>query len=99
MAKAEFIRSKVIKATLLMLVLLTIGTIGFVLIANYDFVNALYMTVITISTVGFKEVEALDQESKIFTIVLIFTSVTIYGYFISVITEYRSNTNLMEDKI
>ena len=97
MAKTEFIRSKVIKATLLLLVLLCIGTSGFMVFADYEFVNALYMTVITISTVGFKEVQPLDQESKIFTIFLIFTSITIYGYVISVITEYISNTNLMEE--
>ena len=55
------------------------------------------MTIITISTVGFKEVEPLDTESKIFTIFLILTSISIFGYFISVLTEYISNYKLFEE--
>ena len=50
-----------------MFVLISIGTMGFILIADYNFINALYMTVITVSTVGFKEVEPLDFQSKLFT--------------------------------
>jgi len=55
------------------------------------------MTIITISTVGFKEVDTLDNDSKIFTIVLILTSISIYGYVISVITEYIFNYKLFEE--
>lgn len=90
-------RSKIYIALLLMFILISIGTIGFILIADYNFINALYMTVITVSTVGFKEVEPLDYESKIFTIFLIFTSISIYGYVLSVITEYISNSTLIEE--
>lgn len=74
-----------------------IGTAGFVLIAEYGLVNALYMTVITISTVGFKEVEPLDADAKIFTIFLIITSITLFGYIISVITDYISNNKFIEE--
>lgn len=81
----------------MMFVLISIGTIGFILFADYNFINALYMTVITVSTVGFKEVEPLDFKSKIFTIFLIFTSISIYGYVLSVITEYISNSTLIEE--
>jgi len=55
------------------------------------------MTIITISTVGFKEVEPLDYESKLFTIFLILTSIVIFGYVISVLTEYISNYKLYEE--
>ena len=55
------------------------------------------MTIITISTVGFKEVEPLDFESKVFTILLILTSIIIFGYVISVLTEYISNYRLYEE--
>ena len=55
------------------------------------------MTIITISTVGFKEVEPLDSESKVFTILLILTSIIIFGYVISVLTEYISNYRLYEE--
>ena len=80
-----------------MFFIILIGTIGFVYIADYGWVNALYMTVITISTVGFKEVEPLDVDAKIFTIFLIITSITIFGYIVSVITDYIANNKFIEE--
>jgi len=93
----NFIKSKLYIALVLLIILLAIGTAGYMLISDFSFVDAIYMTVITVSTVGFKEVQPLDFGSKIFTIFLIFTSVAILGYVISVITEYISNNNLIED--
>jgi len=95
--KVNKIRSKVIIALLLLFVIIAIGTLGFIFISNYSFINAIYMTIITVSTVGFKEVEPLDYESKIFTIFLILTSIAIYGYVISVLSEYISNYKLFEE--
>jgi len=97
MAKTQFIRSKIYKALLLLMAILIMGSLGYMTIEKYDFVDALYMTVITISTVGFKEANPLDFQGKIFTIILIFTSVGIYAYILSVITDYISNSNLMEE--
>jgi voltage-gated potassium channel len=97
MAETQFIRSKIYTALLLLLVLISIGSLGYMTIENYEFIDALYMTVITITTVGFKEVNPLDFQGKIFTIILIFTSVGLYGYILSVITDYISNSNLMEE--
>lgn len=77
--------------------LIFLGTSGFVYIAEYSWINALYMTVITVSTVGFKEVEPLDADAKIFTILLIITSISIFGYVISVITDYIANNKLIEE--
>ena len=73
------------------------GTSGFVFIADYSWINALYMTVITISTVGFKEVEPLDADAKLFTIFLIITSITLFGYILSVITDYIANNKFIEE--
>lgn len=77
--------------------IILIGTLGFAFIADYGWINALYMTVITISTVGFKEVQPLDADAKIFTILLIITSITIFGYIISVITDYIANNKFIEE--
>ncbi len=95
--KTNIVKSRIYKALLLLFTLVVTGTLGYILISDFSFINALYMTVITISTVGFKEAQPLDLYSKIFTIFLIFTSVGIYGYVISVITEYISNNNLIQD--
>lgn len=90
-------RSKINNAIILLIVLLFIGIVGFKIMTNYSWVDAVYMTVITITTVGFGEVQPLDNEAKIFTIFLILTSVVIVGYAIKVITEYILSKNDVEE--
>lgn len=60
--------------------LLIIGIVGYMILLNISFIDALYMTVITISTVGFGEVAQMDAEAKIFSIFMIFWGVGIVGY-------------------
>ncbi|EGV42606.2 potassium channel protein [Bizionia argentinensis JUB59] len=90
-------RSKIIIAIALLILLLIVGVVGFMVLSDYRWIDALYMTVITITTVGFSEVSPLDDASKIFTVFLILTSVVIVGYAISVITEYILSKNNFED--
>ncbi len=90
-------RSKIVTAIGLLVLLLIIGVIGFKIMSDYRWIDALYMTVITITTVGFGEVRPLDDASKMFTIFLILTSIVIVGYAISVITEYILSKNNFED--
>jgi voltage-gated potassium channel len=90
-------RSKINTAIILLIALLFTGVVGFKVMTNYSWVDSLYMTVITITTVGFGEVKPLDDESKIFTIFLILTSVVIVGYAIKVITEYIITKNDVEE--
>jgi len=54
------------------------------------------MTIITVTTVGFNEVGPLETEGKIFTIFLIISSVFIFAYAISVITEYLFSKNQLQ---
>ncbi len=54
------------------------------------------MTIITVTTVGFSEVRPLDTEAKIFTIILIISSVFIFAFAISVITEYILSRNSLQ---
>jgi len=90
-------RSKINTAIILLIILLCIGVIGFKVMTEYSWIDALYMTVITITTVGFGEVHPLDDESKIFTIFLILASVIIVGYALKVITEYIISKNDVEE--
>lgn len=73
-----------------------VGIMGYRFVSNYDWVDAIYMTMITVTTVGFSEVRPLDTPSKIFTVFLIITSVFIFAYAISVITEYLLNRNSLQ---
>ena len=95
----KFFRSKIETAIALLILLLFIGVVGFRVMSNYSWVDAIYMTVITVTTVGFGEVHPLDPQAKIFTVFLILTSVVIVGYAFKIITEYIiSKNNLAELK-
>ena len=85
----------------LLVFLFLFGVFGFRFIADYSWLNALYMTVITIGTVGYGEVAPLDDTSKIFAIILILTSVCVIAFALSVFTEYvvkKSNPKFIEQK-
>ncbi len=78
-----------IRALLLFMGLILAGTMGYMTVdEEYSLIDALYMTIITITTVGFQEVHQLDDSGKIFSIVLILSSVAVYGYIVSTITRF-----------
>ena len=79
-----------------MLLVLLFGVIGYKLISGFTWVEAIYMTIITVTTVGFSEVRPLDPSAKIFTVFLIVTSVFIFGFALSVITEYLLGRNSLQ---
>jgi len=58
-------------AVALLLSLTATGTVGFRLLAELSWTDALYMTVLTLSTVGFGEVKPLDETTRLFTTGLI----------------------------
>lgn len=76
--------------------ILIFGSTGFVVLGDFEIVDALYMTVITVTTVGFGEVLPLDEKTKIFTICLILVSMFALGYVISVISEYIFSKSRLE---
>ncbi len=79
-----------------MLMVLTFGVLGYRIVADYSWVDAFYMTIITVTTVGFSEVRPMGPEGKIFTIILIVTSVFIVGFAISIVTDYLLSRNSVE---
>jgi voltage-gated potassium channel len=47
------------------------GTVGYMVLSGFGFVDAVYMTVTTLTTVGFGEIEPLDTTGRVFTLTLI----------------------------
>ena len=84
---APMIRSAV-TGLLLVLIILVIGTVGYMTLENLSLLDALYMTVITIATVGFREVTDFHDSGKLFTILLIIGSFGIIGYVVTMLTRY-----------
>lgn len=62
------------------ILLLVVGVVGYSLLLDVSWIDALYMTVITISTVGFGEVGVRSTGSEIFSVFMIFLGVGVVGY-------------------
>ena len=90
------IKSKINKIGGLVISIIAIGTIGYMWLSGYNFIDALYMTVITVTTVGFGELQPFSPEEKIFTIFLILTSIIIFGYAVSAFSEYLVSGKFFE---
>ncbi len=75
----------------ILLLITLVGTSGYMLIENYNLLNAFYMTVITMATVGFSEVHPLSDSGKMFTAFLICTSFGTFAYAVTNITSYIVN--------
>jgi voltage-gated potassium channel len=72
----------------LIVALLITGITGYMSIEGHSFLDAFFMTVNTIATVGYKEIGDLSNAGKIFTMLLIFLSISTFAYAVSVITRY-----------
>jgi voltage-gated potassium channel len=71
---------------ILIVILLSFGTMGYILIEGWGGLDALYMTVITLAGVGFQEVHPLSTYGRIFTIIIILLGFGVVAVFFSTIT-------------
>ncbi len=82
-----------ISASLAIIILIT-GTLGYMLIEDWSFLDALYMTVITISTVGYSEVNPVHPAGRVFTIGLVFIGVGFTLYVAGAIVQFMVEGNI-----
>lgn len=64
------------------------GTTGFILIEGASFIDALYMTVITVTTIGYGEIVHLSTTGRIYNILLIISSFSLFTYALAKLTQY-----------
>ncbi len=83
--------SRLILPIAMLVLTILFGTAGYMVIENFSFLEALYMTVITISTVGFTEVKPLSESGRIFTIFLILVNLGLFTYFVTLLTRFFSD--------
>lgn len=80
--------AKVYYALIILIIIICLGTVGFMVVEDWSLFDSFYMTIITVSTVGFNEVNELSTEGKLFTAFLIITSFGTFAYAVSAITSY-----------
>jgi voltage-gated potassium channel len=73
---------------------IAVGTAGYMVIEDWGFLDALYMTVTTITTVGFREVRELSTAGRIFTMLLVLSGVGVIIYGLGTIVEYAIKAQL-----
>lgn len=92
-------RVPIILTTLVML----FGTLGYIVIDNFNLSDALYQTGITFTTVGFGEIAPISQAGRIFTIILIIAGFIVFSYaaglLVDVITKGRLMALIKENRM
>jgi voltage-gated potassium channel len=80
---------------ILSILLTAFGTAGYMLVQDYSFNEALYMTILTLSTVGFTEVHPLDNNGRIFTMILILLGVSFVAFSLAYFSQILLDGNLL----
>jgi len=70
---------------ILTVIVMLIGTIGYVLIDDFPILDAIYQTAITFTTVGFGEIHPISDAGKIFTINLIIAGFAVFSSAIGIL--------------
>ena len=83
-------------AVILVFFSLAIGIVGLMWFEDLHFWQAFYLSVILVSTVGMNEVGPISDAGKIFIAFYIIFNLSIFAYFISVITRYLFEGELRE---
>lgn len=74
-----------------------IGATGYYwLLPDIGILDALYMTAITLSTVGYGEIAPMTPAAKIFTILFIMMSLTVFAFGIKELTRFVLTENIFE---
>jgi voltage-gated potassium channel len=85
------LRVRLITGIVVFAALLAMGTVGYMAIERWSFMDALFMTVITVTTVGYGEVQPLDTSGRIFTIFLVLfgvgTAIYLLTTFVALVIE------------
>lgn len=79
---------------ILLILVYGLGTVGYVLIEGWTWVEALYMTAITLTTVGFSEVRPLSTLGRLYTVMLIIVGIGGVSYSVVLISQYVLETSL-----
>ncbi len=77
------IRRQFRAATILILIVIPVGILGYVLIEGRPWFEAIYLTIITLTTIGFGDIVPTTPLGRLFTLALIFTGLSALAFFLS----------------
>jgi voltage-gated potassium channel len=84
------------RAALLLVGVVAAGTVGYIVLEHWSFLDALYMTVITVASIGFEEVHSLDNDptGRVWTMIVAITGLGTVAYALSSIVAMVVEGNL-----
>ena len=82
-----FSLKNIFRGIIMLVLVITIGTVGYMVIEKWRLIDALYMTVITITTVGYGEIRTVSESGRIFTMLLIFLGLGIMAYTLGLVAQ------------
>ena len=74
-------------ATVMLTLVVSMGTVGYMILEKWDFLDSLYMTVITLTTVGFGEIHPVSDNGRILTMTILVSGLGVVGYLIGTLTQ------------
>ena len=80
----------------LSILIIALGTGGYMWIEKWEFLDAVYMTIITLTTVGYSEVHEVSQTGRIFTIFLIFSGAGFCLYVAGALVQFMVEGRIRE---
>lgn len=83
MPESVLLKRRALRAVAGTITIVLFGTIGYVVVADAPWLDALFMTVTTLTTVGYGEIVHPTQATRLFTIALIVFGVGTFGYLVS----------------
>ena len=97
-ARTDPAKREIALASLLLFVLLVVGTIGYVLIEGWSLMDGLYMTFITLTTIGFREVDTLSNGGRLFTITIGLIGIGSVAFIATRSVQYLVNTQYLRER-
>jgi len=81
------LKKRLLVASLLLLFIIALGTVGFRLIEGWELIESFYATVTTISTVGYGDFAPVTREGRLFTVLLVVFGVGTMLYAVTMFAE------------
>lgn len=81
---------------ILVVLMIMVGTLGYVVIDNFSLLDALYQAGITFTTVGFGEISPISPAGRIFTITLIILGFGVFSFSVGILVEVLNKGALVK---
>jgi len=78
---------RALAVAVLVISLLTVGTVGFHLTEGWPYFKALYATLMTVSTIGAEPENQVSETGQLFNVILIFAGVCVVGFTMATLTQ------------